>query len=117
VNNFKKKLGATSNEPTTKSDVQQVSDQDVNPRTSKADRAIGDAGVDTPWQASHQITKKGGPHWQAHHQNSQGLNGQTTWEHKGAERGNKEGPKQRMNPYGQPVNSSDESLKELNQSY
>lgn len=78
----------------------------INPRVSKAENSIGKAGVKTPWEGSHQITQPGGPHWQAHHQNSQGLNGQTTWEHKGAKRGNKVGPDQRTDPY-QTTNTKD----------
>lgn len=79
--------------------VQEVSENDVNPRSSKADKAMGDAGVKTPWQNSHQITQGGQPHWEAHHQNSQGLKGQASWEHKGAKRGGTQGPQQRNDPY------------------
>lgn len=76
-----------------------VSSKKMPPRVQKADKSLGDAEVETPWQNSHQITKPGGPHWQTHHQNSQGLAGQTTWEHKGAKRGNDAGPEERENPW------------------
>jgi len=69
------------------------------PRVTKADNALGSANVGTPWQNSHQITKKGGPHWQSHSQNSQGLTGQADWQHKGAKRGGDAGPIQRDNPW------------------
>lgn len=76
-----------------------VSSVKMPPRVIKADKALGNAEVETPWANSHQITKKGGPHWQNHHQNSQGLPGQTTWQHKGSKRGNDAGPEQRENPW------------------
>lgn len=80
--------------------TQHVDKVDTNPRITKGDKAIGDAGVETPWRNSHQITKPGGsPVWQAQSYNSQGRDGQTDWQHKGAERGDTEGPQQRVNPW------------------
>src|SRR5512135_1722015 len=76
-----------------------VSSKKMPPRIKKADDSLGSAGVGTPWEASHQITKPGGPHFQTHSQNSQGLAGQVDWQHKGAKRGGDEGPDQRTNPW------------------
>lgn len=71
----------------------------IPPPVIKADNALGSAGVQAPWANSHQGGKKGSPHWQAHSQNSQGLSGQTDWQHKGSKRGGDAGPVQRGNPW------------------
>src|SRR5689334_12308688 len=103
MNEFKK-VKAPAKDTTIKGDEELVSPLDVNPKTTKADRTVGDAGVKTPWESSHQTTVPNAPGWQTHHQNSQGLKGHTTWEHKGAKRGDKDGPQQRVNPYNVVVN-------------
>lgn len=91
-----------------------VSPKKLNPKVSGAEGSLGKAGVETPWESTHQITRPNGPHWETHPQNSQGLRGQTTWEHKGAQRGNKAGPKQRTDPWVD-MNSRDGS--DQNQGY
>lgn len=74
-------------------------DQDINPRIRRAENSLGNAGVKTPYKNSNEIVKGSEPYWQTHHANSQGLNGQTDWQHKGAKRGNTEGPQQGENPW------------------
>lgn len=73
--------------------------QDVSPRSRRAENSVGDPSVKTPWVNSHQVVKGSEPYWQTHHKNSQGLNGQTDWQHKGAKRGNTSGPQQGENPW------------------
>lgn len=73
--------------------------QDISPRSRRAENSVGDASVQTPWMNSHQVTKGSEPYWQTHHKNSQGLSGQADWQHKGAKRGNTGGPQQHENPW------------------
>jgi len=76
-----------------------ISPNKLNPRNQKAEVTKGNAEVETPWETSHQITRKNGPHWETHHANSSGLPGQKTWEAKKAQRGGDNGPEQRTDPW------------------
>lgn len=73
--------------------------QDISSRSRRAEGSLGDSGVKTPWNNSHEVVKGSEAYWAAHHANSQGLNGQTDWQHKGAKRGNTGGPQQGENPW------------------